>query len=363
LAVLFFAFTTALLFIIKESLAISHFHALRKAGLNLRNVLVVGTIKSVCDITSKIEQNPFLGLKVIGLLVPEGQEVEAEICNHKILGNLMDIERVLHNNPIDHVIITVDRSDYNEVDNIVAHCEEEGVEIWLTASLFNLRIAKLDSDELFGMPLFIFRTVPKYSWQLFIKNVSDIIFGLLAGAITLPIIAVAAILIKATSKGPVLFKQKRMGLQGREFTLYKLRTMCVGAHEAKESLNGDNLMKGPVFKLAHDPRVTPVGRFLRKTSIDELPQIWNVLKGEMSLVGPRPPLPDEVNEYKGWHRRRLSMKPGITGLWQVSGRSNIADFNKWVELDLKYIDNWSLSLDIQILLRTIFVVLTGYGAH
>ena len=280
-----------------------------------------------------------------------------------MLGNFNDIEKVLHDNVVDNVIITsYCAGSYGSIENIIAHCEEEGIEVWLPVRLFNTKIAKPDSDEFFQIPMFVFRTEPKLSWQLVGKIVMDRAAGLVLSILASPLIFVAAVLIKLTSPGPAIFKQKRCGLHGRIFTVYKLRTMYVGAEAMKDRLKAENIMKGPLFKMERDPRITPLGAFLRKTSLDEFPQFWNVLKGDMSLVGPRPPLPKEISEYKGWHRRRLSMKPGITGLVQVSGRSNIANFDDWADLDLAYIDGWSLWLDIKIMFKTIFVVLSTKGA-
>lgn len=350
------------LLILKESVVIYSLHLLRKSGADLRNVLIVGTIESVKDIISTIEKNAYLGLSIIGLLVPREEVQKKEAYGKKILGGLNEIKKILHSIPIDNAIITIDRKDFKDIDDIIFHCEEEGVEIWIIGSLFNIKIAKLDTDTLCDIPFFIFRTTPKFSWQILVKNIFDKIIGLVLGILSLPIILIAAILIKLTSKGPVFFKQTRCTVQGRKFTLYKLRTMYAGAEKMKEELEDENIMEGPIFKLDKDPRITPVGRILRKTSMDELPQLWNVLKGDMSLIGPRPPVPKEVKEYKGWQRRRLSMKPGISGLWQVSGRSGIKGFDKLTELDLKYIDAWSLWLDVKIFFKTIWVVLTMKGA-
>ena len=180
--------------------------------------------------------------------------------------------------------------------------------------------------------------------------------------LAMPVIVIAALAIKLSSPGSVVFKQQRIGLNGRSFTLYKFRTMIERAHELRDEVSHLNQMTGPVFKAAADPRVTTVGRILRRFSFDELPQLWNVLKGDMSLVGPRPPIPEEVKSYHRWHRRRLSMKPGLTCLWQVSGRNKI-DFDHWMQLDLQYIDNWSPSLDLKILLRTIPAVISREGAY
>jgi exopolysaccharide biosynthesis polyprenyl glycosylphosphotransferase len=185
----------------------------------------------------------------------------------------------------------------------------------------------------------------------------------LALVVLWPFLLIAAIAVKLTSKGPIFFRQTRSGVNGRKFVLYKFRTMVLGAEKKLKDLQAHNEMDGPVFKVKNDPRITPIGKFFRKFSIDELPQLWNVLKGEMSLVGPRPPIPDEVNQYDPWHRRRLSMRPGITCLWQVGGRNKIKKFDDWMKLDLEYIDNWSLALDFKILLKTIPAVLFSVGAH
>lgn len=357
----FAVITTGLLFL-KESVAIYYIYLLRKAGVDVRNVLVVGTTESVKDIVKTVDKNSFLGLRVMGLLAPSEEKERHRAWGHKILGDLDDIEKVLHAVPVDVVIIAIERKDYRKVNDIIFHCEEEGIEIWLTASLFNIKIASLDADELIDIPIFVFRTTPKFSWQIFIKSAFDRAAGVILFLLSLPLITAAMVVIKLTSGGPVLFQQIRCGLQGRRFTLYKLRTMYADAEKRKKRLERENIMEGPAFKLNSDPRITSVGRILRKFSIDEMPQFWNALKGDMSIVGPRPPLPDEVKRYKGWQRRRLSMKPGITGLWQISGRSKITDFSDLAKLDLQYIDTWSLWLDVKIFLKTILVVLSTKGA-
>jgi len=203
---------------------------------------------------------------------------------------------------------------------------------------------------------------PRQPVALLVKRVTDLFGSAAAIVILSPVFIIAAILIKTTSRGPVFFAQSRVGLNGRTFKLYKFRSMFRDAEEHRAALANRNEMSGPVFKIKNDPRITVVGKWMRRFSIDELPQFWNVLAGDMSLVGPRPPIPEEVKKYERWQRRRLSMKPGITCLWQVSGR-NAIDFENWMRLDLTYIDTWSLRLDVQILLRTVPVVLTARGAH
>ncbi len=349
--------------IVKEGIVRWYVSNIRKSGANTRNVLVVGSGDSVRYIVKKIEDHKSLGLKMIGILVPLEEAHEKEFWGHGVLGSFDDIETVLHNFTVDNVIITTYMmANFDAMENVISRCEEEGVEVWLPARIFHTKFAKPEGDEFMDIPMFVFRTEPKLSWQLLTKLVLDRICGLILTVLSFPVILLAAAAIKITSPGPAIFRQVRCGFHGRKFTMYKLRTMRVGAEATKEELAGLNIVKGPAFKLEKDPRITPLGRFLRKTSIDELPQFWNVLKGEMSLVGPRPPLPEEVVHYKGWQRRRLSMKPGITGLLQVSGRSSVIDFDSWADHDLDYIEGWSLWLDTKILLKTIFVVLSTKGA-
>jgi exopolysaccharide biosynthesis polyprenyl glycosylphosphotransferase len=215
--------------------------------------------------------------------------------------------------------------------------------------------------ELDGIPVLAVTRTPTDALALAGKRVIDVVVSAAVLLLTVPLLAATALAIRLESPGPVLFRQRRVGLNGRAFQMLKFRSMLVDAEQRLEGLRARNEMSGPVFKLTHDPRVTPVGRFLRKASIDELPQLWNVLRGEMSLVGPRPPLPSEVSQYQRWQRRRLSVKPGITCTWQVSGRNGI-DFEQWMQLDLAYIDNWSLWGDVRICLKTIPAVLSARGA-
>jgi exopolysaccharide biosynthesis polyprenyl glycosylphosphotransferase len=222
--------------------------------------------------------------------------------------------------------------------------------------------ARMYPTDLDGTPMLTVSATPRQPGALLVKRVTDLTGSMVALIMLSPVFVVAAILIKTTSRGPILFAQTRSGLNGRTFTLYKFRSMYRDAEARRAALASRNEMSGPVFKIKDDPRVTPVGRWMRRFSIDELPQFWNVLSGDMSLVGPRPPIPEEVKKYERWQRRRLSMKPGITCLWQVSGR-NAVDFDDWMKLDLAYIDTWSLRLDVQILLRTVPVVITAKGAH
>jgi exopolysaccharide biosynthesis polyprenyl glycosylphosphotransferase len=271
---------------------------------------------------------------------------------------------MLHQHSVNGVILSARHSYFEQVEAVIRACELEGVEAWLVADFFKTQISRTSFDDFYGKPVLVFRTTPESSWQGFLKQVMDFVGALvLLLFLALPM-AVVALIIRFSSPGPVFFRQQRSGLNGQPFTMYKFRTMVTNAEQLKHELAAMNEMTGPVFKLTQDPRVTPAGRFLRKFSIDEFPQLINVLRGEMSLVGPRPLPVDEVKRFHDLaHRRRLSVKPGLTCLWQISGRNNVSDFKDWVRLDLEYIDHWSLWLDMKILWRTLPVVLAGTGAR
>jgi exopolysaccharide biosynthesis polyprenyl glycosylphosphotransferase len=280
-----------------------------------------------------------------------------------LAGQTADLIEALHEHSVSGVLISAKNANFERVESVIQLCEIEGVEAWLAADFFATQIARASLDEMFGHPLIVFRSTPETSWQMLAKMLIDFfgaIFMLLVAA--LPMLLVA-LLIKLTSPGPIFFRQQRSGLNGSPFNIFKFRTMMTNAEQFQHELAAMNEMSGPVFKVTNDPRITPIGKFLRKYSLDELPQLFNVLRGEMSLVGPRPLPVDEVKRFNDLaHRRRLSVKPGLTCLWQVSGRNKISDFKEWVRLDLEYIDNWSIWLDIIILFRTIPAVFSGTGA-
>ncbi len=287
----------------------------------------------------------------------------AIVAEFDLARTLSELVEVLHEHAINGVILSARHTYFEQVENIIKACELEGVEVWLLADFFTTQISRTSLDELLGRPLLIFSSVPEVSWQSVLKQALDFVGACVLLICSIPVFAVVAVLIKLTTKGPVFFKQQRSGLNGAPFTLYKFRTMISNAEQYKHELAAMNEMTGPVFKVTNDPRVTSVGKFLRRYSLDELPQLWNVLRGEMSLVGPRPLPVDEVRRFNDFaHRRRLSVKPGLTCLWQVSGRNQISDFKDWVRLDLEYIDNWSLWLDLKILVKTIPAVFIGTGA-
>jgi len=332
--------------------------ALHRRGVDLKNVLIVGDSPFAREIAASIERHRSWGYRVLGFITADEAEPDA---SRKVLGRVRDVHRILDQEVVDEVVVAVQRQVLGDLDGLFAALQDEGVCVRIALDLFPQGPAQLQVDQLDGVPLLTFSATPTDHLKLLSKRILDISFGTLLLLACIPLLAVIALLVRTSSPGPILFRQTRCGLNGRRFTFFKFRTMIDGAEEQAPAVAHLNEMAGPVFKARHDPRVTGVGRWLRKSSLDELPQLWNVLKGDMSLVGPRPPLPDEVEHYERWQRRRLSMRPGLTCLWQVEGRSQL-DFDRWMELDLEYIDSWSPLLDLKILLKTIPAVLSGRGA-
>ncbi len=269
-----------------------------------------------------------------------------------------DLESALHERIVDEVAICLPFSQWEQIDAITGICEEEGKIVRIPIDVLDRAISAGRVEDLDGTPVFSLVSGPDRALALAAKRLLDVLGAVVGLVVLSPVFAAIAVAIKSGGVGPVLFRQERVGLHGRPFRVVKFRTMAVDAEARRSELAAGNQLSGPVFKMERDPRVTRAGRFLRRTSLDELPQLWNVLLGQMSLVGPRPPLPDEVAAYDLWHRRRLSMKPGMTGLWQVRARRD-PEFDHWVEADLEYIDRWSLWLDVQILFRTIPAALEG----
>jgi exopolysaccharide biosynthesis polyprenyl glycosylphosphotransferase len=337
-------------------------HYVRRQGLNTRRLLVVGTGKRAGSFIRKVEQHPEWGFEILGAIDDEPGRGIREVGRINVIGNLDDIPSIFHRDAIDEVIFVVPRSRLNALQGAIDDCETEGVVVTVAVDLFDTKLAKSSVTELDGLPLLHFRTTKAKEWELLVKRLFDFTASGLGLVVLSPLFLFMTILIKLTSKGPIFFKQRRLGLAGRTFTLYKFRTMRQGAHEVLSDVSDLNAMTTPEFRAKKTSWITPVGRFMRKFSIDELPQLINVFIGHMSIVGPRPTVPDEVEKYKDWQRRRFSMKPGITCLWQVSGRNNIA-FEDWMKLDLEYLDNWSLWMDVRILMKTVPVVLFGIGAY
>jgi exopolysaccharide biosynthesis polyprenyl glycosylphosphotransferase len=316
----------------------------KHGALDVRQVAVVGNNGAAHEFARTIESQDIWGLKLIGVF------------------NRNEVRDLLEGGGVDELIIVVDRESLNEYTDIFLFCEDLGVTARVVLNFFPHSIARMELHDFEGFPLLSFSTTPTNEVLMFVRRVLDVFLAGIILVIFGPLVMLpTAILIKLTSPGPVLFKQKRCGLNGRVFTMYKFRSMVDNAEQFRVEMEAFNEMDGPVFKYSRDPRITTIGKIIRRRSIDELPQLFNVLQGHMSLVGPRPPLPKEVARYERWQRRRLSMKPGMTCLWQVSGRNEVS-FEDWMKLDLTYIDNWSLLLDLKILLKTVPVVLLGRGA-
>ncbi len=334
----------------------------KSALIVFRSILVVGTNMRAKSFLKLIDNNPDWGIRIVALVDLTADRKGEKIRKHEVIGFLDDIPNIINEKIIDEVVFIVPRSWLNKIEDTMLYCENAGLKVNLAVNLFELRFSKAKQTDLQGFPLLTFESTSAKLDHLFIKRLFDFIFSGVGLIILAPLFLVVAILIKITSEGPVFFKQERHTLYGRKFIFYKFRTMVIDAEEKLKDLLKYNEMVGPIFKMTDDPRITKVGTLLRKFSLDELPQLWNVFKGDMSLVGPRPPLPHEVEKYDAWQRRRLSMRPGITCLWQIGGRNQISDFKDWMKLDLDYIDNWSLMLDVKILFKTIPVVLFGIGA-
>ncbi|MEA2236513.1 MAG: hypothetical protein QOC81_1237 [Thermoanaerobaculia bacterium] len=359
-----FGLMAALLLVLEKIVVRVIARYVRAKGLNYRTILIVGTGRRAIEVARTIEGHKYWGYKLLGF-VSDGHRLSNGWARFRVFGSVPDLRKLLEGGqfaePIDEIVFAVTRKKLDEMKQIFLMCEELGIRARVAMNFFPNRVARIELEELEGIPFLTFTTTPSNESQLAFKRLLDIAVSMILLLLAMPAIALAALAIKLSSPGAVLFRQERMGLNGRLFMLFKFRTMFEDAHERRGEVTHLNQMTGPVFKAKSDPRITAVGRVLRKFSLDELPQLWNVLKGDMSLVGPRPPIPEEVAAYHRWHRRRLSMKPGLTCLWQVSGRNNV-DFDRWMQLDLQYIDNWSPSLDLKILLRTIPAVLSGRGA-
>lgn len=357
-----FLVVSAISLLLEKIAVFSVIHYVRKHGYDYRRILIVGTGRRAADVISKTKSHPEWGLKILGVINDDPSRNVEKVKDVEVIGNLNNISEILHKGAVDEVIFVVPRSRLSHIDNAVYACETEGVKATIAVDLFDLRIAKSYQTALNGIPLITYKTTVADERQLLIKSIMDFVISGFGIILLSPLLLFVSVLIKLTSSGPIFFKQRRIGLNGREFVLYKFRTMYKDAEKQQKMLETLNEMDGPVFKIRKDPRITPVGRLLRKFSIDELPQLFNVFIGHMSLIGPRPPLPNEVIQYETWQRRRLSMRPGITCLWQISGRNEI-DFEEWMRLDLEYLDNWSLWIDIKILVKTIPAVLFGSGAY
>lgn len=324
-------------------------------------VMVVGTGDAARKLGRQVEEAHEYGVKLSGFLADDNSTGELELGRMYEVRALSALPDLLREHVIDELIFAVDSRRLGELEEIFLLCDEEGVRTRVAVDFFPHVNSQVYLERLGASPLLTFSATPHDEVRLLVKRIIDVI---LAGAMTVllaPLMAIVAVLIRATSPGPAIFRQIRCGLNGRRFVFYKFRSMCENAEAMRADVEHLSERK-LAMKIPNDPRLTGVGRWLRKFSLDELPQLWNVLKGDMSLVGPRPALPDEVEQYQRWQRRRLRMRPGLTCLWAVSGRDSV-DFETWMKLDMQYIDRWSLALDWKILLRTIPQVLSGRGAH
>jgi exopolysaccharide biosynthesis polyprenyl glycosylphosphotransferase len=338
--------------------------SLRRRGQNLRFMLVIGTNARAIEFAHRIQRRPELGYRLIGFVDDDWQGMaEFKKTGFSVVSDHAGLAEFLRRNVVDEIATYLPiRSFYENSSDVAALCQQYGIIMRSDCDIFDLKRPRSSPDEIDGDHYVATYAEDRDWWPLVVKRILDTTFSVILLILFAPLFAVVALLIKFSSDGPVLFRQERMGVNKRRFMIVKFRTMVPNAEKMMAELEGQNEVSGPVFKIKKDPRITPIGKILRRTSVDELPQLFNVLKGDMSLVGPRP-LP--VRDYEGfsadWQRRRFSVRPGITCLWQVSGRSSIP-FEQWMKLDLQYLDEWSLWLDVKILAQTVSAVLRGSGA-
>jgi len=325
--------------------------------------LIVGLGQNARELASLIEQSEPLGLRLIGFVNPRtGAELSiGGLKSQYPVFALGDAYGILQNHVVDELLFAVNNDELERLEPLIDRCHKEGIRTRVDLGFFPRIFPRVHLENLRHIPLLTLGSTPNNEFALFAKRAVDLIVSALALILLSPFLLIIAILVRLTSPGPILYRQIRCGLNGRRFALYKFRSMVANADELRADLDSLNELEGPAFKMKNDPRCTPLGRWLRKFSLDELPQLWNVLIGEMSFVGPRPPLPQEVEMYAPWQRRRLRMRPGLTCLWTLEGRNRLS-FDRLVQFDLAYIDNWSLWLDLKIFLKTIPHVALGRGA-
>jgi exopolysaccharide biosynthesis polyprenyl glycosylphosphotransferase len=360
-AALYFATAFALLVATRVALHLA-LMAGRRRGYHLRRFVVVGSGDMARQVVEAVARHPEWGLALVGHVAES-----RALARGENLGSLEDFARILERHVVDEAIFALPHERMSvhggAVQRAILLCEEQGVAVRISLDVLrysgtsHMQVADLD-----GMPMLCFTRTPTDALALLAKRAFDLAVAGFVLALMSPVLLVVAVAIKLDSPGPIFFRQRRVGLNGRDFTMMKFRSMCADAEQGLAALRARNEMSGPVFKMKADPRVTRVGRLLRKTSLDEFPQFLNVLRGEMSVVGPRPPIRAEVDQYQRWQRRRLSVRPGITCTWQISGRNEI-DFEQWMRLDLEYIDRWSLWQDLRICLETVPAVLAARGAR
>jgi exopolysaccharide biosynthesis polyprenyl glycosylphosphotransferase len=342
---------------------VSYFQRSFRHGDHFRRILIVGTGTRARRLAETLLHTADWGIRIVGHLDPDPVRVGDRILGSSVLGTVGDISSVLKENVIDDVILAVPRAMIPDVDKIAHACQEEGVNLAMMADVFDVDVARMRLVELGAIPLLTLEPVAHDEWKLIVKRLMDLSLALLSLPVVLPLIAIVSVVVRLDSHGPVFFVQDRVGLHKRRFRMLKFRTMTAGAERLQAQVEHLNEAKGPIFKIAKDPRLTRVGQFLRRSSLDELPQMLHVVTGDMSLVGPRPMSVRDVDLFDhGLQRKRFSVKPGLTCLWQIAGRSELP-FSRWLELDLQYIEHWSLGLDVKILFKTIPAVLSRKGAR
>jgi exopolysaccharide biosynthesis polyprenyl glycosylphosphotransferase len=359
-SLVYFAISNTIITFALKAILFSTMKMFRKRGLNYRSVVIVGD-KSAVAFTRQLINRKEWGYRLIALVGSHSVFKEFNDIVPILDRNEIDLNKLIAEKTIDEVIYCREKPDMDDLENLMYSCSEVGVTFRMYSPFFNMLTSKMDLHYFDTTAVLTFTNTPQNYMALNMKRLCDFLTSSMVVLFFSPIFILISLAIKFTSKGPVFFKQKRVGLRGRKFWVYKFRTMVVNAEELKHKLMEHNEMDGPVFKMTNDPRITKVGRFLRKTSLDELPQFFNVFLGDMSIVGPRPPLPKEVTEYERWQLRRLSMKPGITCIWQISPSRNDISFEDWMYMDLEYIDNWSLKLDFVLILKTVRTMLRADG--
>jgi exopolysaccharide biosynthesis polyprenyl glycosylphosphotransferase len=342
-----------------QNIIIGRLHA---RGIGVQRTIIVGAGEVGRTVMRTVVARPGLGYQIVGFVDDNPEKGESNIGRFQGLGAVNKLPDLIEKENVDEVIITLPWMYHRKIMGIVRACERRNVSAHIVPDLFQMSLSRVDVDDLGGVPLVGVREVGFGQKVRTIKRLIDIVGAALGLTIGAPFLGLIAVAIRLDSPGPIIFRQTRAGANGKPFEMYKFRSMYEGAEERLEELRDLSEVDGPIFKMRDDPRITPVGRILRRTSLDELPQLWNVLRGDMSLVGPRPPLPSEMSEYMEWHKKRMEVRPGVTGLWQVSGRS-LLSFDEQCLLDIYYIENWSLWLDFQILLRTVPEVIFGNGAY
>ncbi len=350
------------LLVLARAAAYSGMAYMRERMGRFHYLLIVGCGPRGREMATLIEESRGMGLRLVGFVDPEPNAPATSNLGGYEVFPLTSMSSILQNHVIDEVIFAVNMQELARLERVMEHCADLGIRTRLQLEFLPPAYSRIYLENFRDVQLLSLSSAPDSELRLFFKRIFDVTLSFVSLVLLSPLLLAIAAMIRITSPGPVFFQQTRCGLGGRRFTLFKFRSMINNAEQMRAELHQLNELDGPVFKISDDPRITPVGRWLRRFSLDELPQLWNVFRGEMSFVGPRPAVPEEVEQYEDWQRRRLRMRPGLTCTWVLEGRNHV-DFNRWMQLDLKYIDNWSLWLDTKIFLRTIPIVLSGRGAY